>query len=169
MLTRLERVDHRIVLMARAFRLLTQITLIVTLLLLYIIVWTLPAPTLYSKITLLRQSWHLSEVLKQPPILRAELEKAQQDLGGLRAEVAKAKMDNDELEKKVDIAESATKDLKRKLAQAQIEVAAEKTRRSELQKKLEEEKKRQLDLAEKLKKLKESELPLLNSIPDDDK
>ena len=66
----------------------STVSLLVILCLVYLVIWTLPAPTLWSKVTLLRQSWHLSEVMKEPPLLQGQLAKAEEELKKLRNQVA---------------------------------------------------------------------------------
>mmetsp|Transcript_53591 Transcript_53591/g.100451 ORF Transcript_53591/g.100451 Transcript_53591/m.100451 type:complete len:188 (+) Transcript_53591:39-602(+) len=146
----------------------SAVALISIFLLLYLIVWTLPAPTLISKVALLRQSWHLSEVMKEPPVLQSQLDQAEKELISLRARVKEAKSKNDVVQVQVDSAEHSRKDLKMQLVKAQDEVVRLQAHRKDLSAKLEEEKTRRVDLAAKWKKLKESEMPLLKSIPDDD-
>ncbi|CAE8581700.1 unnamed protein product [Polarella glacialis] len=143
-------------------------TLGITLSLLYIVIWTLPAPSMYSKVALLRQSWHLSEVLRESPTLRKQLEGAEAELVALRAKVKEAKSKSDALQAQVGTSDNTKSQLQSQLETVKAEVATLQGQRKSFQQKLEEEKTRQQDLSAKMKKLKEAELPVLNSIPDDD-
>mmetsp|Transcript_69421 Transcript_69421/g.174975 ORF Transcript_69421/g.174975 Transcript_69421/m.174975 type:complete len:210 (-) Transcript_69421:44-673(-) len=134
--------------------------------LLYIIIWTLPAPSFPAKLRLLQQSWHLSDVLQEPPKLKKRLEVAQKEVDDLKSEVSLAKSKADALQQRFDLAEKEPRELRKQLADLRSETAALREKKDIFQKRLDQEKTKEDDLEDKLSKLKAVELPLLNSIPD---
>eukprot|EP00929_Paragymnodinium_shiwhaense_P014336 TRINITY_DN122238_c0_g1_i1.p1 TRINITY_DN122238_c0_g1~~TRINITY_DN122238_c0_g1_i1.p1 ORF type:complete len:210 (+),score=76.54 TRINITY_DN122238_c0_g1_i1:92-721(+) len=146
----------------------TTVVLSVLLFVLYLSIWTLPAPSFVAKLRLLRQSWHLSEVLQEPPKLKKELEVKQKDASAIKAKVAQVKATNDALQARVDAAENITGTLKHQLEGVRSESLKLKGQDNALRKKLDEVRKGQAEYEQKLKKLKELEMPLLDSIPEGD-
>merc|ERR1712232_554678 len=61
---------------------------------LYLVIWSLPAPSFYAKVSLVRQSWHLSDVIQEPEKLRKELTSKEKEVRSLRAKVAEVQSTN---------------------------------------------------------------------------
>jgi len=134
----------------------------------YAVVWSLPAPTLISKISLLRQSWHLSDVMQEPPRLKKEVEAAEKEVAELKKKLEEVRSKNDEVQKSTDSSEGTMKELKADAERVRLETARMRGENDGLSRKLEKVKNREIEYQEKMKRLEDMELPLLNSIPDED-
>merc|ERR1712070_413856 len=101
----------------------STVALAVVLATLFCIIWSLPAPTFPSKIRLLRQSWHINEVLQEGPKLQKELASLHKEVEGLQAELGEVQASNSELQAKVTAAESESKATSSLLDEARSQAA----------------------------------------------
>jgi len=132
--------------------------------LLYITIWTLPAPTFFGKLGLLHQSWRINAVLDESEQLRGRLGEVQKTREQLEQELSTQEARSKDLQRRLDASGGETKSLRQQVADEQVMVSGLESSNSLLDADFQKQKERRLDLLHKLQRVKTAELHELDEL-----
>jgi len=141
--------------------------LVILVIALSLMIWSLPAPTLLGKLSLLRQSWQLNTVLDESMHLRSEIDTARRKkedlLANLTKEMARAK----DLQGRLDKSAGDTKNLQAQLEDEQAKKLGLTNSNSDLQATVEKSRERRRELLHKLQAVKRVEMAELATLDEE--
>jgi len=126
--------------------------------LLFLTIWTLPAPTFFGKLGLLRQSWRINAVLDESQQLREQLTGIQKTRADLEKELSIQSVRAKDLHRRLDSSGGETVSLRRQVADEQVMVSGLQGSNTQLEAEFQKRKASRLSLLHKLQSVKTAEM-----------
>jgi len=125
---------------------------------LFLTIWTLPAPTFFGKLGLLRQSWRINAVLDESEQLREQLAGVLKTHGDLQKELTTQQTRAKELQRRLDASGGETVSLRRQVADETVMVSGLQGSNSVTEADFQKQRSSRLALLHKLQSVKQAEL-----------
>eukprot|EP00929_Paragymnodinium_shiwhaense_P019550 TRINITY_DN13287_c0_g1_i1.p1 TRINITY_DN13287_c0_g1~~TRINITY_DN13287_c0_g1_i1.p1 ORF type:complete len:287 (+),score=86.16 TRINITY_DN13287_c0_g1_i1:184-1044(+) len=132
--------------------------LIVVVLILCLTVWSLPAPTLLSKLDLLRQCWRINSVMDESERLREAIATAVKEKSDGQEALTKEEGRAVDLQRRLDSSGGDTKSLRAQLADEQSKSELLHSSNKDLEAQIDKERARRREVLHKLQEVKHAEL-----------